>query len=327
MFTNARIQTDGRSRIPMMKISFAVPDPAMPRTVYYDLFCAAVRRNARFVENAFAADICLPAEDIALETNWPRYGDQSSAFLRGGFDSNRLNAYVNALSAYEGRLCVINMHPFVRWPQLMAQRSSVIVADISLACWERLLNPRTVSMPALPILAGPCEVAPKSVLASFRGMASHPCRESLRALHDGSSIRCEFVDRANHVGRIDATAGKTDSAYTELLAASTFAFVPRGDAMFSYRLLEAMSFGCIPVILSDNWVLPFDRAVKWSGIGLHLSENDIPSLPSLLRGFSAQRISSIQQHVVETYRKRFSNLDAIVETLLQEVELCVAEGA
>lgn len=309
-----------------MKISFAVPDPAMPRTVYYDLFCNAVRSNARFVEQAVAADICLPAEDIALETNWPRYGDQASAFLRGRFDGDRLNVYVNALSGYPGRLCVVNMHPFVRWPQLMAQRNSVIVADISLACWERLLNPRTISMPALPILAGPCEVAPKSVLASFRGIASHPCREGLRAIHDGTMIRCEFVDRVNHVGRIDATAGKTDTAYTELLAASTFAFVPRGDAMFSYRLLEAMSFGCIPVILSDNWVLPFDRTINWSLIGLHLSEKDAASLPALLRSFSTERISFIQQNVMRIYRRHFINLDAIVETLFGEIECCMSEG-
>jgi hypothetical protein len=308
-----------------MKVSFVVPDPAMPRTVYYDLFCSAVRRNSRFVENALAADVCLPAEDIALETNWPRYGNQASAFLRGGFDGDRLNTYVNALSAYEGRLCVVNMHPFVRWPQLMAQRSNVVVADISLACWERLLNPRTISMPALPILSGPCEVTQKSILASFRGIASHPCRESLRAIHDGASIRCEFVDRGNHVGRIDATSGKTDTAYTDLLAASVFAFVPRGDAMFSYRLLEVMSFGCIPVILSDNWVLPFDRTVNWSGIGLHLSEKDIVSLPSMLRALGAQRIASVQQSVVQTYRSRFCNLDAIVETLLRELELCMAD--
>jgi hypothetical protein len=308
-----------------MKISFAMPDPAMPRTVYYDLFCKAVRRNPRFVESAVAADICLPAEDIALETNWPRFGEQASAFLRGGFDGERLNAYANDLSAYQGRLCIVNMHPFVRWPQRMAQRNDVVVADISLASWERLLNPSTISMPALPILAGPCEVAPKSCLASFRGVASHPCREGLRAIHDGTSIRCEFVDRGNHVGRIDATAGKTDTIYTDLLAASTFAFVPRGDAMFSYRLLEAMSFGCIPIVLSDNWILPFDRTVEWSTIGLHLSEKDIPSLPSILRAISPQRIFSIQKNVVEIYRKRFIDLDAIVETLLQEIELCMAD--
>ena len=32
-----------------------------------------------------------------------------------------------------------------------------------------------------------------------------------------------------------------------------FAFVPRGDALFSYRLLEVMARGAIPVILSDGW--------------------------------------------------------------------------
>jgi hypothetical protein len=304
-----------------MKISFAAPDMAMPRTVYYDQFAEAVRRNPRFVTHSAEADICFPAEDISLETNWPRFGEQASAFVRGGLDWNRFNAYADVLLASRTGLCIVNMHPFVRWPQLMASRGDVFVADVSLPNWERLLNPRTISMPALPITVGPGVVTPKTVLASFRGTASHPCREKLRAIHDGAAIRCEFVDRSNHVGRIDAMSGKADGAYLEMLAASTFAFVPRGDALFSYRFLEAMSFGCIPVILSDNWVLPFDRTVRWTEIALHPTENDIPALPRSLRAFSPERIAAIQRGVIKSFRDHFSSLDAIVETLLREIEL------
>jgi len=76
----------------MMKVSFAVPEPAMARTVYYELFSDAVRRNPRFVEDPAMADICLPAEDTAVETNWPRFGDQTSAYIRGGYDGEQLNA-------------------------------------------------------------------------------------------------------------------------------------------------------------------------------------------------------------------------------------------
>ena len=97
-------------------------------------------------------------------------------------------------------------------------------------------------------------------------------------------------------------AGAKDDSYAELMAASAFAFIPRGDALFSYRLLEAMSYGCIPVILSDNWVLPFDRTIAWTDIALHVPENGVPLLPQLLRAFEPQRIAEIQQAVVGTYR-------------------------
>jgi hypothetical protein len=75
-----------------MKISLAVPDTTVPRTAYYEHFAAAVRRNRRFVADPTEADICLPAEDMAVETNWPRYGNPNSAFVRGRFDQGLFNA-------------------------------------------------------------------------------------------------------------------------------------------------------------------------------------------------------------------------------------------
>jgi|SRR5579862_7133785 len=308
-----------------MNVSFALYDAAMPRTVYYDLFAAAVRRNPRYIANESEADLCLPAEDIALEANWPRYGDPANAFVRGSFNRDRLNAYAETFTALRRPICVPNMYPYVRWPQLSASYGHILVADISLAGYERLLNPRTVSMPALPIVAGPGIAGSKSVLASFRGIASHPCREKLRAIHDGTMIRCEIADPAAYVGRIDATTGARDDSYAELMAASIFAFVPRGDALFSYRLLKAMSFGCIPVVLSDNWVLPFDRTIVWSEIAMHFAEKDISALPGILRAFSPERIAAIQRRIGTVYDRYFSSLDAIVETLFREIEMVMDE--
>lgn len=316
-----------------MKVSFVLSDESMPRTVYYDRFVAAVRRNPRYIEDAAAADIWLPAEDTALETNWPRYGDHATAFMRGTFESkirlsdsytDAFNAYAAALGRLDRPLCVVNMFPYNRWPQYSASRDDIFIADGNLAGYERLLNPRTISMPALPIVAGPATIGPKSVLASFRGMASHPCRERLLAINDGAAIRCEITDRAKYAGRIDAVAAAKDDSYADLMAASVFAFVPRGDALFSYRLLEAMSFGCIPVILSDNWILPFDRTIAWNEIALHAPENEVEALPQLLRAFEPRRMAAIQHTIVETYRACFANLDCIVETFFCELEMVKA---
>lgn len=303
-----------------MKISLTLADESVPRTAYYDRFVAAVRAHAAFTPDETAADILLPAEDTALETNWPRYGNQASAYIRGVPDMARYNQYLDRLVAAARPLCIVNMHPFIRVPQLRVARPHTYVADGCLPIWERVLNPRTVSMPALPAVAPQGASRDKSVLASFRGVMSHPSRAALQKLHDGTDVICEIVPRDNHVGRLDATAGKNDAAFTELMAKSVFAFVPRGDALFSYRLLEAMAFGCIPIVLSDGWVLPFDRTIDWQQTALALPEATIPGLPLFLRSFSASRIAELQQNVQRAYARHFASLERIVDTLIGELE-------
>jgi hypothetical protein len=303
------------------RISLANPDPEMPRTVYWEKFCAALRANRRFIKDASKADLLFPAEDIALETNWPRFGNPESAFVRGRHDGKQWEIYINRFAELPKAVCIVNMHPFLRVPRMVQPMRNVYVADISLAGWERSLNPRTISMPALPIVVGtPDAEGPRPRLGSFRGVMSHPCRAVLKQIHNGSRFVCEIVERANHVGRIDSERGVIDTRYSTVMQASEFAFVPRGDALFSYRLLEAVSFGCIPVILSDGWVLPFDRTIDWDAMALQVPEAMVPELPRILESFDRSRIADMRANLVRAWNEHFERLELIVETLLGELE-------
>src|SRR5262249_54290 len=199
--------------------------------------------------------------------------------------------------------------------------SNVIVADASLANFERALNPATISMPALPLVSDGTNARQRDVLASFQGAASHPLRRALARLHDGSNVIIRLVEPAVYAGRIDKEAGATDSEYESLLDRSIFAFVPRGDALFSYRLLEAMARGAIPVILSDGWVLPFDRLVDWPSCSVSFHHEAVHRIPETLRGFTPSEIIRMQQNVRQTYAQFFASLGSIVTALFQEVDL------
>lgn len=292
----------------------------MPRTAFWAAFVRAVSENPRFVEDPQRADVLFPAEDVARETNWPRYGDPERAYVRGRADDDRHGAYLGRLAAVRRPLCIVNMMPFMRLPRLFQPLGNVIVADICLSAAERAANPRTVSMPALPITVGAAGAGARRILASFRGAMSHPCRESLWRAQDGERFVCEVVEPANHVRRIDAQARSFDSAYVDLMANSEFAYVPRGDALFSYRLLEAISFGCIPVVLADGWVLPFDRAIDWSAVALHPPEASAGALNRTLAEFAPETIAAMRAELARVWAERLGGLDAIVETLLREIE-------
>ena len=303
-----------------MKFGLDFADLAMPRTIFYERFCEALRSDPRFCADPDAAEVVFPAEDTAMETNWPRYANQQAAFLRGSFELPRHVDYLTRLIAKKRRLCITNMLPATCVSITAAPYDHIVVADVNLQVWQRAVNPRTVSLPALPFVVGSSRPIAKTVLASFRGIESHACRRALATLHNGTTFIVELVLKENHFGKIDAERGIIDEAYADLLAASLFAFVPRGDAEFSYRLLEVMSFGCIPIVVSDGLVLPFDRTVPWNCFSIHMPEQRIEHVPHLLTVIPHERVRAMQRSVASAYEEYFSSLRAVVRTLLDEVE-------
>ena len=63
-------------------------------------------------------------------------------------------------------------------------------------------------------------------------------------------------------------AGASGSTALPLALNTTFALVPRGDMPYAYRLIEALAFGAIPVILSDEYVLPFSEILDWQAFSV-----------------------------------------------------------
>ncbi|KAH8486586.1 hypothetical protein H0E87_025554 [Populus deltoides] len=57
---------------------------------------------------------------------------------------------------------------------------------------------------------------------------------------------------------------------------------PKGGYYASPRLVEVVIFGCIPVIIADDIVLPFADAIPWEEIGVFIDEKDVPNLDTIL---------------------------------------------
>jgi len=314
----------------MLNVKFFLNDSLMPRTEYWQLFLDELNQNIFEVNS----EILIPHEDIAIETNWPRFGNPISAYLRGEphklaensyfFDYfKRLIKYIE--SNPNLKFLYINMHPFFRVPLLMKNYTNVVVADVSLAQYERSLNNNTISMPTLPIVFSKSKFDNRfgNILASFQGAMSHPVRHVLSSIAKENDIIINFVDRSRHSGKIDAKNNSGDSEYEKLLFNSNFAFVPRGDALFSYRLVEVMSYGCIPIILSDGWILPFDRFIKWDEFCLQVHLDAIPDIPNLLRSMSRDEIIKRKIKTYDVFQKHFCNLSCQIKSLLLETEFII----
>ena len=60
--------------------------------------------------------------------------------------------------------------------------------------------------------------------------------------------------------------------YVKLLNESTFCLVPRGRRLATYRFLEALKFGCVPVMVGNSYVLPFAEVIDWSRVVIWADE-------------------------------------------------------
>ena len=74
--------------------------------------------------------------------------------------------------------------------------------------------------------------------------------------------------------------------FEELMDSSVFALCPRGIGRHSFRLLEAMVAGAIPVILSDGYALPFAPEIDMSQCAIVYPEDQLQILPKFLRSIT-----------------------------------------
>ncbi|KAH0917991.1 hypothetical protein HID58_025651 [Brassica napus] len=80
------------------------------------------------------------------------------------------------------------------------------------------------------------------------------------------------------------------TTYYEDMQRSIFCLCPLGWAPWSPRLVEAVVFGCIPVIIADDIVLPFADAIPWEEIGVFVAEKDVPELDTILTSIPTEVI-------------------------------------
>jgi len=180
-----------------------------------------------------------------------------------------------------------------------------------------------------------CDAKPKYRVV-FKGTLDATVRRTLRTLHDPSAgvivkltqskDNCHSaadVKKHMHPSKHhDVTSLHTcgSGEYKELLQNTAFGLVLRGDNLYSYRFLEVLSAGAIPVIFSDRWVLPFYEAVDYKKFAIVLKESQAPQLLSILAKYSDADICRMRQEAKRVYRASFSSFDAKLETAMEVFE-------
>lgn len=85
-------------------------------------------------------------------------------------------------------------------------------------------------------------------------------------------------------------------------------------------LLEAMAANCIPVIVMDGVVMPFNNVIDWKRAAVFIMEDYLNTLMSILKRISEDRIVDMQQQIKFLYDRYFSSMKSIVETTFDIVQ-------
>ncbi|CAL8108260.1 unnamed protein product [Calicophoron daubneyi] len=182
-------------------------------------------------------------------------------------------------------------------------------------------------------------VARRPLLLSFKGKRyvsgiGSASRNALFHLHNGNDIimltTCRhgtdwtrYADRRCAVDM--AEYDKYD--YEELMHNSTFCLVPRGRRLGSYRFLEALQSSCIPVMLSNDWELPFSEVIDWRRAVIWADERLLLTLPLLLRRIPDHQIMELRQQVAFLWNTYISSVESIVLTTLEIIRDRVSSHA
>ncbi|WOG81401.1 hypothetical protein DCAR_0100548 [Daucus carota subsp. sativus] len=90
---------------------------------------------------------------------------------------------------------------------------------------------------------------------------------------------------------------KKNRVYTEYMKSSKYCLCPKGYEVNSPRVVEAIYFECVPVIISDNFVPPFFEILNWESFAVFIQEKDLPNLKNILLSISDRRYQILQQRV------------------------------
>ncbi|KAL4192995.1 hypothetical protein AMTRI_Chr06g197150 [Amborella trichopoda] len=93
-----------------------------------------------------------------------------------------------------------------------------------------------------------------------------------------------------------------DLSYWDMLRKSKFCLCPSGYEVASPRLVEAIYAECVPVIISDHYVLPFSDVLNWASFSVEVKVGEIERLKEILEGISMEKYVRMQRRVKQVQR-------------------------
>ncbi len=158
---------------------------------------------------------------------------------------------------------------------------------------------------AIPLAAmnDPSVDQTRTLLTSFMGSFETHWSRQVLAQHTSSSI--SVIDSGKWY--YETPDDDRKNTYTDLLATSKFALCPRGTGPSTIRIWEAMAAGSIPVIISDQLIMPDIGDTSWNNIAVFVPEWMVFAIPEILTEYTNRQIQDMSNRCKEIFSEKCSN--------------------
>lgn len=151
---------------------------------------------------------------------------------------------------------------------------------------------------------------PEDYLAQLQGIASSS--NDLLLLD-----RCKTENgETDYTKRCEYTTGNIFD-YPDVLKEGMFCLVVRSARLAQPVLMDILASQCIPIIIADTIVMPFNSHVDWNKIGLFLPEENIKNLLKIVHSVSKERRGELYWQLRWIYDRHFSSIEKITLTTLE----------
>lgn len=143
------------------------------------------------------------------------------------------------------------------------------------------------------LLSPPPFNAPRPYLAFFAGGLHGTIRSILLQHwkgHDKDLIVFEYLPK--------------DQDYYSFMLKSKFCLCPSGYEVASPRIVESIYAQCVPVILSQNYVLPFSDVLRWEAFSIQVDVSEIPRLKEVLMAVPEEKYKRLKENL-KAVRRHF----------------------
>jgi hypothetical protein len=159
----------------------------------------------------------------------------------------------------------------------------------------------------------------RDLLYSFSGVIAYPQlpKEHIRGgrLHELSGQGSDFfVGEAASARKLYGRMGGDK----EMILRSIFTICPAGFGRWTFRFMQSLFYGSIPVLISDGYRLPFESEIPWNEIIVRIPEKELENIPAILRGISEKEIAMRQNALLKN--RKFFTEKGVLELMISKLE-------